>query len=379
VNTQEEKPKDGKLLPDGLPDPLRLSGGGKVTSPQVWKEKRRPELLELFRTHVYGRMPVKRPPNQGFVVESVTPKMMGGKATGKKVAINYEGPGGKGTLRFGLFIPEGAPRPVPAFILVCNRGEDNIDMTREKKSPFWPAEEIVARGYAAVAFHVAQTDPDKNDGFKDGVHGLFDRGRRAPDAWGTIAAWAWGASRVLDYLETDPAIDKKRVAVVGHSRGGKTALWAGAEDERFALTISNDSGCTGAAITRNKKGERIADINKTFPHWFCENCHRYDGRENDLPVDQHELIALIAPRPVYVASASEDEWAYPPAEFAACVAASPVYELLGRRGVGTDKMPVPDAPPLHTGSIGYHLRPGKHDLTIYDWQRYMDFADRHMK
>lgn len=360
-----------------LPDPLTLANGERVTSARTWREKRRPALLELFRTHIYGRAPVGRPAGLTFTVKSVTPGLMEGKATRKQIVIAFEGPGGKGAIDLLLFIPTGASRPVPAFLLLNNRGPNNIDPTREMKSPFWPAEEIVARGYAAAAISVGQVDPDEDDGFRNGVHGIFDR-QRAADSWGTIAAWAWGASRALDYLETDPDIDAKRVAVIGHSRGGKTALWAGAEDERFALVISNDSGSTGAAIARGKKGETIARINRSFPHWFNENYKKYGDREEALPVDQHELLALIAPRPVYVASATEDAWADPESEFLSCVMAEPVYKLFGLTGVGTDRMPAPETP-LHGGSIAYHLRTGGHNLTLYDWSRFLDYADKHLR
>lgn len=369
---EEEPPTRGPL-----PDPLVFASGQPVRTPQEWREKRRPELLELFRTHIYGRVPVRRPASLRFEVKGVTPGMMDGKATRKQIVINYEGPGGKGSMNLLLFVPSGARKPVPAFLLISNRGPENFDPARETKSPFWPAEEIIARGYAAAVFHVADVDPDKHDGFKNGVHGLFDR-KRADDSWGTIAAWAWGASRAMDYLETDTDIDARRVAAVGHSRGGKTSLWCGAEDERFALVVSNNSGSTGAAIARGKKGESIARINSAFPHWFNENYKKYGGRENELPVDQHELIALIAPRLVYVTSATEDTWADPESEFLACVKAGPVFTLLGGTGVGATTLPPPESP-LQTGTIGYHLRTGKHGLGLYDWSRFMDFADRHWK
>jgi hypothetical protein len=303
---------------------------------------------------------------------------MDGKATRKQVKISYRGPGGEGSLKLVLFTPNDAKTPAPCFLLICNRpAAANIDPTREVKSPFWPAEQIVARGYAAAAFFNGDVAPDKHDGFKSGVFAIYDTAPRAADAWGTIATWAWGASRALDYLVTDKAIDAKRVAVVGHSRGGKTALWAGAEDERFAMTVSNDSGSTGAALARGKTGERIHNINRGFPHWFNDNYKGFDNRENELPVDQHMLAALIAPRLLYIASATEDTWADPKSEFLSAVHASPVYRLLGLEGISSTTMPKPDAP-LLDGRIGYHLRTGKHNLTEYDWGCFMDFADRHL-
>lgn len=363
-----------------LPDPLKTEAGQQVNTADQWRQKRRPEILELFRTHIYGRMPIGRPKTLKFVNKETNENAMGGAATLKRIDIGYSGPGGKGVIRLGLFVPNRARKPAPAFVLICNRGPSNIDMTRSKKSPFWPAERIVERGYVAAAFCNADVDPDKHDGFKNGVHGIFDPKDkpRSADAWGTIAAWAWGASRVMDYFESDPDVDAKRIGVVGHSRGGKTALWCGAEDERFAMAISNNSGCTGAALTRNKKGESVGRINKGFPHWFNTNYKKFKKRVDELPIDQHQLIALMAPRLVYVASASKDRWADPEGEFLSCVHASPVYRLFGLKGVGATKMP-PVEQPLHTGHIGHHIREGKHNLTEYDWDRYMDFADKHGK
>jgi dienelactone hydrolase len=361
-----------------LPDPLLTQGGERVTTAAAWQTTRRPEVLELFRKHVYGRAPVGRPTELKFEVIDSAKDAMDGKATRKQVKISYRGPGGEGSLKLVLFTPNNAKAPAPCFLLICNRpAADNIDPTRAVKSPFWPAEQIVARGYAAAAFFNGDVAPDKHDGFKSGVFTVYDSTPRAADAWGTIAAWAWGASRALDYLVTDPAIDGKRVAVVGHSRGGKTALWAGAEDERFAMTVSNDSGCTGAALARGKTGERIRDINRAFPHWFNENYKAFADRENELPLDQHMLAALIAPRLLYIASASEDKWADPKSEFLSAVHASPVYRLLGLEGISSTTMPKADAP-LPDGRIGYHLRTGKHNLTEYDWGCFMDFADRHL-
>lgn len=361
-----------------LPDPLTLQKGGKVTTAASWNDQRRAEILELFRTNIYGRAPIGRPDNLKFELIDTAPDAMDGKATRKQIKISYRGPGGEGTVKLILFVPNGAPKPAPCLMLICNRPPSNIDPTRAEKSPFWPAEQMIARGYAAAAFYNADVAPDTRDAWTKGAHAIFDHPPRAADAWGTIAAWAWGASRCLDYLESDRDIDAKKVAVVGHSRGGKTALWAGAEDQRFAMVVSNDSGSTGAALARGKGGEHIRDINKNFPHWFCDNYKRFDDREAELPVDQHMLAALIAPRLLYIASASEDSWADPKHEFLSAVHATPVFRLLGMKGLSTFEFPAPDSP-VHEGSIGYHLRTGKHNLTEYDWQCFMDFADKHLR
>ncbi|MGC6426796.1 MAG: dienelactone hydrolase family protein [Akkermansiaceae bacterium] len=353
-------------------------GNPPAQSVEDWEKKVRPETYRFFETQIYGKAPLEKPPFLIFSEEEPDPKAMNGLATKRVVTISYGNtPKNSGQLRAVFFVPNEVSKPAPAFILICNRGFEEIDPKRTDWTGFWPADEIVKRGYVAAAFFNGDADPDEADDFKKGIHAVFpteDDG----SSWGTIAAWGWGASRILDFFKTIPEIDEKKVAVIGHSRGGKAALWAGARDERFALTISNNSGCTGAALAKRKQGETVERINTVFPHWFCGNYSKWNAREDEMPYDQHQLVALIAPRLVYVASAEKDRWADPEGEFLAAKLAGPVYELFGKKGVGSEKMPEVGKP-LHTGSIGYHIREGKHNLRSDDWGYYMDFADRHWK
>ncbi|MDO8541315.1 MAG: hypothetical protein Q7S40_12825 [Opitutaceae bacterium] len=363
-----------------LPDPLTAANGRKITTAGEWKSGRRAEVLELFRQHVYGRVPAT-PYEKSFKIVNEDRNAMNGAATLKQVEITVASGGKSLVIHLSLFVPNRARGPVPAFLLICNRPPgENIDPTRAKKSEFWPAEEGIARGYAMAAFFNGDVDPDdkKDVEFKDGIHALLDRGPRAPDAWGTIAAWAWGASRCMDYLVTDAGIARDRVAVIGHSRGGKTALWAGAEDERFAIVCSNDSGCGGAALSRrkNKEKETVAVINRGFPHWFNTNFKSYNAREDALPVDQHMLIALVAPRAVCVHSAAGDLWADPRGEFLSVVHARPVYQLFGKQALGASTEMPPLNEPRHGDGAHYFIRAGKHNLTLVDWTAYWEFEDK---
>ncbi|MBA2937473.1 acetylxylan esterase [Paenibacillus sp. CGMCC 1.16610] len=359
-----------------LPELFESSNGRRVKTVEDWRIFRRPEIIELYREYVYGREPVGRPDSLRFNVVMETPVMQG-TAVHKQVDINFTGRGGEGRIRVQLYIPITESR-VPAFIYAAIKGQRVSEVVLEECSAYWPVEDIVSRGYAAVSYHVEDLDPDFFDeGYRNGVHGVFDSPSesRSPDAWGAMSAWAWGASRVMDYLETDYRIDSERVAIVGYSRSGKACLWAGALDERFALVVSNDSGCSGAAISRGKAGERLININRGNPHWFNDNYKKFNEREDELPIDQHLLLSLVAPRHLYVASASEDNWADPESEFLGLLLAQPIYTLYGFNALDAHQMPLVNSP-VCSERVGYHLREGKHDITRYDWKCFMDFADR---
>lgn len=359
-----------------LPDPLLAPGGTRVTTAAQWTNDQRGRVLELFRTHVYGRTPLERPPKLTFAVREESATALGGNAKRKVVRIAYGGSGGEGHFDATLFAPAKAPAR-GVFVLIVNRTRELIANAEREPTDFWPVDTIVARGYAAVAFHNSDLARDnKDECFDGGVFKIFGPAQRSPDSWGALGAWAWGASRVLDYLETDPDLKGKPVAVLGHSRGGKAALWCGAQDQRVALTISNDSGQGGAALSRRTRGETVEVITRVFTHWFAPNYRTFANREMELPLDQHMLLALMAPRLAYVASAHDDSWADPAAEFGSAVAAGPVYRLFGREGVGAAELPA-DNSPRHAGAIGHHIRPGGHNLLRTDWNYFMDFADRH--
>ena len=372
-NQPEFNYREDKVPSYTLPDPLITSSGKKVLNREMWTNQRRNEILELFRENVYGRVPVTRY-NESFTVENEDRKAMNGKAILKQVVIRIEAGGKSLDIHLTLFVPADIEKPVPAFLVINNRDTSNIDPTRKRKSEFWPAEEIIARGYAAAAFNNADIDPDNFDNFQNGIHGLLDGEKREPDSWGTIAAWAWGASKCMDYLEKDKDIDNKKVAVVGHSRGGKTALWAGAEDQRFALVISNESGCGGAALARRRYGETVARINASFPHWFCSNYKKWADNEDKMPVDMHMLLSLIAPRALYVDCADEDLWGDPHGSYLALLNAVPVFKLFEGKTSLTEQMP-PLNKPVTSMNIGFHIRDGVHNMLLKDWNWFMDFAD----
>ncbi len=358
-----------------LPDLLVWIEGGKVNSPSIWREQRA-DILNLFRSNVYGRSP-GRPEHVAFSTIDENLAAMDGTATLRRIAITSRQGARSHRFELTLFLPNKPSGPRPVLLLINNRPQSNTDPTRKEKSGFWPAEQVIARGYGIAAFHYAELAPDDEKTYRDGVIKFFDDGTAASKSytWGALAAWAWGASRAMDYFETDSRVDKAHVAVVGHSRGGKAALWAGAEDARFAMVVSNDSGEGGAALSRRNFGETIERINTSFPHWFAATYKNFNGHAAELPIDQHMLLALVAPRALYVASADEDLWADPRGEFLSLAASSPVFALWGDPTIRPDDMPPVDKP-IIVGRRGYHIRTGGHNLTPYDWDRYLDFADR---
>lgn len=409
---QKEEPiYDEEKIPEfELPEAFKTEEGRDVSTAQQWREQRRPEILKIFAREMYGVAP---PAPQRIQAELVSREdnALDGKAIREEIDITLAAGDPPLTMRMLVYRPKEKVH-VPAFLTLNFGGNHSInadpgislntnwmrnrtdrgyvdnkatERTRGTASARWPVEMIVDRGYALATIYYGDIDPDFDDGFKNGIHGYFyekAQEQLRPDQWGSIAGWAWGLSRALDYLESTESIDAARVAVMGHSRLGKTSLWAGATDERFALVISNNSGCGGAALSRRRYGESVKRINTSFPHWFCDNFLKYNHNEDELPVDQHLLIAAIAPRPVYIASAVGDQWADPTGEFLSAKYADPVYRLLGTDGLGGKKAPETSPEidePLKTGTIGYHIRSGKHDVTDFDWQQYLDFADLHLK
>ena len=397
---------EAKVRQYTLPDPLAMRNGERVRDAKTWTARRRPEILEIYRSEVFGRSPAA-PAKPAFEVTSVDKAALGGKAIRKQVTVWFAGRNSGPKMDLLIYLPAGAKKPAPMFLGLGFTGNDgvsldpgiklgdewktdpvtkkmvkrtNAESARGAAASRWPVETILAAGYGLATANYADIEPDFDGGMQYGVRPLFFRPGQtqpAPDEWGAIGAWAWGLSRAMDYLQTDRDVDAKHVAVIGHSRLGKTALWAGAQDTRFAMVISNDSGEGGAAISRRNFGETTADLNRAFPHWFDANFKKYSGHEEEMPFDSHFLLALAAPRPLYVASAVEDTWSDPRGEFLAAVAASPVWALFGKQGIGTDQMPANNQPIQHT--VAYHIRTGKHDITAYDWEQYLKFADAQWK
>lgn len=375
-----EKEKSGfnytevKVPEFSLPEILTSNNGAKITSADLWNTLRRPEIVELFRKNMFGRVPETQYQKK-FKVVSLNKHSLEGIATQKEVDITIETIGKSLNFHLTLFTPNNVKKAVPAFLLIDPWLSDIDSPHWKQKDEYWPLKEALKRGYGMAVFNSSDLDPDNFDNFKNGIHGLLDQKVRPDDAWGTLAAWAWGASRCMDYLVTDKDVDPDKVAVVGHSRAGKTALWAGAEDTRFALVVSNESGAGGAALARRKYGETVARLNSSFPHWFCSNYNKYSNNEDSLPVDMHMLLALIAPRALYVDCADEDLWGDPKGSYMSLYNAIPVFKLLGRNSDIPESMP-PLNKQVISGRVAFHIRDGAHNLLFKDWNWFMDFADK---
>ena len=357
---------EGNVPKFTLPDPLVMLNGDKVNDVDTWKQKRRPEILKLFETNVYGRTMIGRPDGMTWKVTAENRSDMNGIAITKTVTIYFTGKEDGPKMDVNIVLPaSAAKKPVPLIAIV--------EWAPQKQL-------LLDRGYGLATFNAAQIEPDiKTGSYEKSVRKFFakpDQNQPGPDEWGAIGAWAWGLSRAMDYIVTDKDIDANKVCVAGFSRFGKVAMWAGAQDERFAIVFSGESGCGGAVIVRRGFGETVKIINNKFPYWFCGNFKSYGDRVNDLPVDWHMLVAVMAPRPVYIATAEQDLWGDPRGSFLSAKYAEPVYKLFGEKGLGVEDMPPVETPVGNT--IGYHIRKGTHNLTDYDWQQFLNFADRHL-
>ncbi|MDB5385100.1 MAG: hypothetical protein JWM11_746 [Planctomycetaceae bacterium] len=393
---------DASQLPSRpqLPDPLVMLSGEKITTPAQWNEMRRPELKQLFQHYMYGYFPA--PPDKiTAVVEVQDEKYFGGKATKKQVTITYHPQAPK--INVLLIVPNHRTRKAPVFVGINFCGNHTVvkdsqiplpttwiykscpgcekeratDAGRGGQVDVWNAEQTIDRGYALATFYNGDLDPDQND-FTDGVHPHYFKAgqtKPGPQDWGAIAAWAWGAHRVVDYLHMNPDIDTDRIALVGHSRLGKATLLAGAFDERIDLLIPHQAGCGGTAPSRGKIGEPVHRINTVFPHWFNDEFPKFNDHTDRLPFDQHCLVGLCAPRPVLFSNAVEDTWANPDGQFEMLQAATPVYRLLGVEGLAPNSRP--EIGKLIDSKLGYFVRAGKHSMNLEDWQAFWAFADKH--
>ena len=387
-------PDVDKLPPQpDLPDPMVMFGGDWITTPKQWKEKRRPELAALFQHYMYGQLPPK--PGKFTDKAQEHADFLGGKATLKVVTISFEADSAP-PIDLMVVLPKGKKK-VPTFLALNFCGNHAItddprvpltrgwlypnckgctnnhatDAARGTQAVDWPLQEIIDRGYALATFCNTDVDSDRAE-VSEGIY----KGQ-PPANRGSIAAWAWGFHRVMDYLVTDKQVDAKRVAAVGHSRNGKTALLAAALDERFALAIPHQAGCGGTAPSRGTVGESVKQINDRFPHWFNAEFKKFNEQPEKLPFDQNCLVAMMAPRPVLFSNAHEDQWANPSGQFEVLQAAVPVYHLLNAGTLGAKSMP--ELGKLVSTKLGYFIRAGKHSMTREDWMVFLEFADKQMK
>jgi len=383
-----------------LPEPLVLNNGKRVKDAKTWWTKRRPEIEEIFETQQYGRDP-GRPAEESFDVTDKGTPALGGKAIRKQVTISFSPDPSWPRIHLLIYLPAAAHKPVPIFFSINFGAIQNAvddpgitpievwDLRTNKKTPPPPgpgfghidAEALLDAGFGVATYYYGDVDPDSLNGFANGIRAKYlkpGQTGRAPDDWGSIAAWAWGMSRVEDYFETDSGVDAKRVAIHGISRLGKTVMWAGAHDQRFALVIASCSGEGGAALSHRDYGETIAHLTAPtrFPYQFAPNYAKWGGFPDKAPMDAHMLIALIAPRPLLLQTGNTDYWSDPKGEFLAAVAAGPVYKLLGKDPLDTDVWPAAKTPILH--DLAYYMHDGGHGMVPSDWDIYIQFLKMHL-
>lgn len=378
INAQEEAHYDEEKVPDyTLPEILETVSGEPVKTINEWKYQRRPEIVNIFAEHVYGQLP-RQFDSIEFNVVSENTMAMEGSATAKEVDITITREGNSLTIRLNLLIPNAVDKPVPVTVLINHRGADYMDITREVKKDYWPAETILQRGYAAAVFSVWDVSDDDPDTFsEDLLETLYPEQLEQDNGMRGLSAWAWGAMRIMDYFETDNDLDHTKSMLVGHSRTGKAALWTSANDERWAITVANESGAGGAALSKRKFGETVEIINNGFPYWFTPNYEKFNQNESEMPFDQHMLVASMAPRGVYITAAEDDEWADPKGMYLSLLHASDVYEKIYGISVPlSERMPAINNP-TDNPYAAYHIRDGEHDLNLYDWEQFLNFADRH--
>jgi hypothetical protein len=370
INYDEEKVKVRNL-----PELFVTNQGLKIDSKELWLSEKRDELLDVFASSIFGKAPTYSSELEFEAVREDS-EWLNGRAIRSELKIYPLGKQNNAALTLLLYLPKQSDIPHSVFLGANFLGNDFVESDHER----WPLELIINSGFGVATFFYGDIENDNPTGWIKGIRGEYLRlsGKQEllDDDWGAIAAWAWGLSRAMDYLCMNPRIDEKKVALIGHSRLGKAALWAAAADERFAAVISNNSGTGGAKLLRRNFGESIESITREFPHWFATNFEAYALDIDSLLVDSHCLLALVAPRPLYVASASDDLWADPRGEFLAAQLASTVYELFGYKGIDKEL----DFPPLNTvigDVVGYHCRSGTHGITPYDWGRYIEFVQRH--
>lgn len=368
---------ESKIPQFTLPDVLMCQDGQRVTTRKEWEKKRRPEVLDMLTEYMYGKMPKIKKRLPATVVSEEEVSVGNTRALRKLINMSLSTKSNPTQVEVQLYLPlkKNEKTKVPVFVGLCF-GKNEVVTGAQKDG--WQLERILNNGFGLATFCYTDVAPDKILDVITGVQTDYYRPGQTypyPDEWGSIAAWAWTASRVLDYLETDTQVDARRVAVIGHSRLGKAALWAGATDQRFALTIPVNSGCCGAALSNRKIGETVECVNDHFPYWFNGNFLQFGNREQRMPFDQHFAVALCAPRAVYIASASEDNWADQRGEYLGGWNANPVYALYGLKGVAADQLPAIDHP-VTDGQIAYHIRTGRHAVLPFDWEHFLQFANK---